>query len=131
MEERFRLVGKQKHGATMKEITADSKLVAFCGLYCGACKAYLKEKCPGCLHNEKASWCKVRSCCTGRAVSTCAVCTDYPNPRDCSKYNNLIARLFGLIFRSDRGACIKQIREIGLDGHAARMAELRIQTIKK
>jgi len=28
----------------MKEIVADSKLVAYCGLYCGACKSYLKEK---------------------------------------------------------------------------------------
>lgn len=115
----------------MKEIVADSKLVAFCGLYCGACKAYLKEKCPGCPKNEKAGWCKVRTCCIGEAISTCADCSEYPNPRDCGKYDNLIARLFGLVFRSDRAACIKQIREIGLEGHAMKMAELKVQTIKK
>jgi len=32
----------------MKEIIADEKLVAKCGLYCGACGAYLKGRCPGC-----------------------------------------------------------------------------------
>ncbi len=31
----------------MKEIVSDPKLVAYCGLYCGACKRYLQEKCPG------------------------------------------------------------------------------------
>ena len=37
----------------MKEIKENVGLVAYCGLYCGACKAYLKEKCSGCLNNEK------------------------------------------------------------------------------
>ena len=115
----------------MREIVADPKLVAFCGLYCGACKAYLKEKCPGCQKNEKAGWCKVRTCCIGKAIPTCTDCTEYPNPRDCGKYDNFIARLFGLVFRSDRAACIKQIGEIGLEGHAIKMAELKMQTIKK
>mgnify|MGYP001174253203 CR=1 FL=1 len=39
------------------------ELVAYCGLYCGQCTKYLKGKCPGCKENEKASWCKTRSCC--------------------------------------------------------------------
>ena len=30
--------------------------IAFCGLYCGACRQYLKEKCPGCRKNEKAKY---------------------------------------------------------------------------
>lgn len=28
-----------------RELTADSRLVARCGLYCGACRAYLKGRC--------------------------------------------------------------------------------------
>ena len=52
----------------MKEIISDPKLVAFCGLYCGACKAYLKERCPGCHDNEKATWCKVRTCCLENGI---------------------------------------------------------------
>jgi len=54
--------------------------------------------------------------------ASCAECKATPEPRDCRKYNNLIARLFGLIFRSDRRACILQIRDKGLEGHAQAMA---------
>jgi hypothetical protein len=115
----------------MKEIIADSKLVAYCGLYCGACKAYLKEKCPGCPNNTKATWCTVRTCCIGKAIASCAECTEYPAPKDCGKYNNVISRLFGFVFRSDRAACIKQISEVGLDEHAIRMTELKRQSLKR
>ena len=47
----------------MKEIASDPNLVAYCGMYGGACKAYLRDKCPGCDDQQKASWCKIRSCC--------------------------------------------------------------------
>jgi hypothetical protein len=47
------------------------------------------------------------------------------------KFNNVMARLFGLIFRSDRAACITQIKKLGLDGHAKAMAERRTQTLKR
>jgi len=46
-------------------------------------------------------------------------------------FNNWIAKLFGLIFRSDRAACISQIRQMGIEGHAVEMAGLKRQTIKK
>ncbi len=39
----------------MRTIQEDVELVAHCGLYCGACKAYLKEKCDGC-HRNPAPW---------------------------------------------------------------------------
>ena len=44
-----------------KEIITDKNLVAYCGLYCGACRSYLKRKCQACKDNEKASWCKVKN----------------------------------------------------------------------
>ena len=56
----------------MKEIVSSPDLVAYCGLYCGACKRYRMEKCPGCRENEKAAWCKVRACCRGNHYSSCA-----------------------------------------------------------
>jgi hypothetical protein len=115
----------------MREIQESTELVAHCGLFCGACRSYLKESCPGCHENEKATWCAVRSCCRDKKLATCADCVDFPNPRDCSKYNNFMARLFGFVFSSDRAACIAQIKTLGLDGHAKKMAELRIQTIKR
>ena len=32
----------------MKNIKADKAMIAVCGLYCGACRKYLMDKCPGC-----------------------------------------------------------------------------------
>ena len=115
----------------MKEIVADPKLVAYCGLYCGACGAYLKDRCPGCHDNVKASWCKVRACCATNSYASCADCKQRDNPSDCKMYNNIIAKLFGLLFRSDRAACIRQIKSIGLQGHAQKMAEAGCHTIKR
>lgn len=48
--------------------------VAYCGLYCGACRKWKKGKCPGCYHNEKASWCEIRKCCRENDYATCADC---------------------------------------------------------
>jgi hypothetical protein len=115
----------------MREIVSDTSLVAYCGLYCGACRAYLKQRCPGCHENRKATWCGVRSCCTEHNYASCADCTEFADAMDCKKFNNLIAKLFGLIFRSNRGACIAQIRQIGIQGHADNMAKNRRQTIKR
>jgi hypothetical protein len=106
----------------MREIVADTNLVARCGLYCGACKRYLKGGCAGCTENAKASWCKVRTCCIEHEYSTCADCQDFDDPKDCAKYNAFIARMFGLIFRSDRRACIMQIKENGTEAYAQTMA---------
>lgn len=115
----------------MKEIVVNQELVAYCGLYCGACRSYLAGKCQGCHENAKATWCQVRSCCRKHNLSSCAGCADFADPRECKKFNNFIARLFGLIFRSDRAACIAQIRQLGIAGHARCMAEKRIHTIKR
>lgn len=115
----------------MRELVASPELVAHCGLYCGACKSYLSERCPGCQKNTKATWCRVRSCCQERGLSSCASCTDYPDPRHCGKFNNFVSRIFALLFRSDRAACVAQIRRLGLDGHAQAMAQQRLQTIKR
>ncbi len=115
----------------MKPIVADLELVAYCGLYCGACGAYLRGRCPGCHENVKASWCKVRSCCMAEQYSSCAECKDYGDTRECKMYNNWIAKIFGFIFRSDRSACIDQIRELGIEGHTKKMAEAKHQSIKR
>ena len=115
----------------MKEIVSDSTLVAYCGLYCGACKSYLKGKCPGCQKNEKATWCKVRSCCQENKYTSCASCETHTNQDDCKKFNNFISKIFGLVFKSDRKACLKQIEKLGIQGHANNMANSKRQTIKR
>lgn len=115
----------------MRSISVDSALVAHCGLYCGACKAYRKGRCPGCHDNHKATWCTVRTCCREHAYASCADCTEHPDPMQCRKYNNFISKLIGLVLRSDRAACIRQIKERGIQGHAEIMAAQGTQTIRK
>ena len=115
----------------MKEIVADPQLVAHCGLYCGACGAYLRGRCPGCRENHKATWCKVRTCCQNNQYASCADCKEHQDPRGCRWYNNWIAKAFGFIFRSNRAACIEQIRLIGIENHAADMAKNQRQSIKR
>jgi hypothetical protein len=46
-------------------------------------------------------------------------------------FNNFISKIFGFIFRSDRAACIDQIKEIGIQGHAQKMAAEKRQSIKR
>ncbi|UCG88529.1 MAG: DUF3795 domain-containing protein [Gemmatimonadota bacterium] len=114
----------------MSEIVADPKLVAFCGLYCGACKLYLKGRCPACHENAKATWCKIRTCCLENDYSSCAACTEFEDPKDCRKFHNLFSKVISFLLRSDRRACVLQIKELGLEGHAGAMAKLRRPSIK-
>ena len=112
-----------------QEIKVDKELIAYCGLYCGACGKYMNDKCPGCRQNEKAKWCKIRTCCVDNCYHTCAECK--MNPHECKKFNNFFSKLFALIFKSDREACLRRINEIGEDDYAREMEEKKIMTIKK
>ncbi len=94
--------------------------IAACGLFCGTCRKFRKGSCPGCHANEKASWCEVRSCCREHGWQSCAECTLMPLEA-CGKFNNIIAKVFGLVFRSDRRGCIERIRETGYEAFAAEM----------
>ena len=115
----------------MKEVSLNAGLVAYCGLYCGACRAYLNEKCPGCMENIKAGWCKLRACCVENGFRTCAECTEFSNVNDCKKFNNIVSKIFALIFRSNRKAYIDQIRDKGLDGHAEIMFGMKKQSLSR
>jgi len=114
----------------MKAIVADAGLVAYCGLYCGACRRYLSDKCSGCRENVKATWCKVRSCCAENGYASCADCKTVQDPADCGKFNNVISKVVGFVLRSDRRACILQIKEMGIAGHAENMASNKRQSIR-
>lgn len=115
----------------MKSVTANPELVAHCGLYCGACGKYIRGRCEGCHKNTRAAWCKVRSCNIERHYLSCAECVEYQDARDCRKFNNVISRAIGFLLRSDRPACITQIRNLGLQGYAEKMAGLGWQSIKR
>lgn len=115
----------------MKETIANKELIAYCGLYCGCCKKYIEEKCKGCSENEKASWCKIRSCCIENEYSSCAECETIPDIKQCNKLNNFISKLFAIVFKSDRIACLKSIKEKGYDNFAKDMVDRRTMTVKK
>ena len=125
----------------MPEIVADPKLVARCGLYCGACAVYLKGRCPGCRgdHSRNAcglrtlcnSGCRIRTCCDSKGLETCASCPTHPVPKTCGKFNNFSAKLFAFLLRSNRYACIRQIRQMGVAGHAEIMARKQQLTIQR
>jgi hypothetical protein len=115
----------------MKPIIADTDLIAFCGLYCGACKKHLRETCPGCASNEKATWCKVRSCCLEHGYRSCADCTEVDDVVDCKLLNGFAAKVFAVFFRSNRPACLARIREGGYQAYADHMAERGIQSIPR
>ena len=109
----------------------DVELVAACGLYCGACKRYLKEKCPGCRGNDKASWCKVRVCCRERSIRSCADCKEVDDLRRCRTVNNLPARVISLVMNSDRFACLQKIRDEGYESFAQYMTDHKLQTLPR
>lgn len=115
----------------MKEIVANPELAGYCGLYCGACGSYLKERCPGCHENTKAGWCKIKVCCEDNEYQTCADCKEFENPSACGKFNNFMSKLIALFTRSDRVACINRIKDLGVQGYADEMTKLGKQSIRK
>ncbi len=115
----------------MKDIITDKTLISKCGLYCGSCPKYLKDKCPGCDGYENATWCKLRSCCIEHGYGSCADCKEFENVMECKKYNNFISRVIGFVLRSDREAGIKMIKEKGYEEFATYMAENKLISIRK
>jgi hypothetical protein len=106
----------------MKEIVVDKTMVAYCGLYCGACGQYLRGKCAGCAKNEKATWCAIRKCNAGHGWTSCAECTLFSDANDCRKFNNFMSKIFAMVFRSNRKACIDRIKSVGCEQFAGEMA---------
>jgi hypothetical protein len=115
----------------MKDIPLSESLVSMCGLYCGACRAYLREKCKGCKENAKATWCKVRDCCLEKGYSHCAECTEHSDPAACSKFNNIFSKLMGVFLNSDRRAGILMIHQRGKRQFAEEMVFLKRPALKK
>lgn len=106
------------------------KNISFCGLYCGNCPKYKKEKCPGCAGNAKASWCKIRSCCIENNYKSCAECSD-PGIESCKKFNNPLGTLFGIIFNSDRASGIRMIQNDGCEAFVMEMNKTNRMTIPR
>ncbi len=115
----------------MNKVVFDFDLVGNCGAYCGACASYRRGKCPGCEERVQAGECRIRTCCDNNMYPTCASCTEYVDIRECKIFNSLFSKVIDYVKRSDRHACVEQIREIGLERHAARMANLGRVTMRR
>lgn len=91
-------------------------ILAYCGLVCSDCGAYVKGRCKGC-HSDKPmnKGCKVKPCAQEKNCTTCAGCGNFENLKECKKLNNWISKIFALIFRSDRIGNLNRIREVSLD----------------
>ena len=117
-----------------KEHKGSADLVGCCGLYCGVCRSLKTGEAANCCcaTNESASkWCGIRNCCKENGFKTCAECIKYADPVECPTFHNWIGRIVGYCYGSDRAACIRRIKEIGLDAFADEMAEKNAVTIKK
>ena len=109
----------------MRDIVADKELIA----YCGTCKAFLKNKCPGCKKNGKTSWCKTRVCCIGNKYSSCADCTIVSDAKNCKKFHNIFSKVIGFILGSDRPGCIEYIKKNGYENFAKEMASCKSMSV--
>jgi len=91
-------------------------VLAYCGLVCSECGAYLKGRCQGC-HSDKPMnrGCKVKPCAKEKGCVCCAECVEFSDLAECKKLNNFISKIFAFIFRSDRIGNLNRIKEIGID----------------
>ena len=94
--------------------------VAACGLFCSNCRAFKIKKCPGCQVGPRFARCSVRRCCVQQGITTCAACEEFKAPhdfRECKKLNNWIAKLFALVFGTDRPKALAMLRDRGRDAY--------------
>jgi len=113
------------------EAENNKELVSYCGLYCGSCKKFVSGKCSGCFNNEKATWCKIRTCCIENNYSSCADCKEFDNIMECKKFNNFFSKIMTFIFKSDRYSSIGFIKQHGYEEYAKEMSEKKQMSIKK
>lgn len=112
------------------DITKDENLIAYCGLYCGACPRFLKGKCNGCKENNP-SWCKVKPCNLENNYTSCADCKQFDSVSDCKIFNPLLIRFGELVSRTSRKAGIQLIKDKGRTEFVNLMAENKLVSIKK
>jgi len=108
-----------------------SELIAYCGLYCGACSFRLAaqendrnhiekmpsyydklkdqplEHCPGCRLENKCGECKIRDCAINQHYNHCDECSDFP----CDKITNF--NNDGRPHHSEVLSYLKLLKEIG------------------
>jgi hypothetical protein len=111
-----------------EQIEKDENLIAYCGIYCGACPSFTSGECEGCrAKSEKSSVrykaCAVKPCCVENVFFTCADCTIYASTSACKKYNPLLLKIASWVESTDRSKAIDMIKIKGLAETVAFMDE--------
>ena len=91
--------------------------IAPCGLFCTNCGKFKAGKCQGCQIAPGFARCGIRKCCVEKGITTCAECDEFRSPRsyrECKKIDNLMAKFFALIFKSNRPAALALLRDEGM-----------------
>ena len=106
----------------------NENLIAYCGIYCGACPSYKSGDCEGCrAKSEKSSVrykaCAVKPCCIENEFFTCADCTIYASTKECKKYNPFLLKIASWVEKTDRSKAIEMIKIKGLAETVAFMEE--------
>jgi len=94
--------------------------IAPCGLFCSNCGRLRKGRCAGCQVQAGFARCGIRACVVEKGIVTCAECDEFGDGRpytECSKLNNFISKIFGLLFRSDRIGDLRMLREQGREAY--------------
>ncbi len=117
------------------ETSIDSKLISYCGFYCGACPKYTKKQCKGCKgDNPKCAVgykaCKVRPCCIENKFNSCADCDKFDSVKDCKLYNPFMIRFGQFITQTNRRLGIEMIKEKGENEFVKYMIDKNWVTIK-
>ena len=113
----------------MKTIAPDNKNIAACGLYCGACRKFLAEKCSDV--NQIKKQLGVKSAHVAKKTSLILVLNAPHDVRECKLFSNWISKVFAFLFNSDRSACISYIKEQGEQAFAEEMTKRKCQTIRR
>ena len=95
--------------------------IAACGLFCTNCGAFKRKKCKGCqVSPDFFNCCPVRQCCAEKGITACSDCSSFGSPRDfreCKTVNSFVAKLFALVFRSNRPVALAMLRDQGRDAY--------------
>jgi hypothetical protein len=95
------------------------------------CSKLLKGSCPGCAANEKTGLVQGPPCCKEHATPAAPTARRVRDPRQCARFDNLLARLVGLVLGTSRAGCIDRIREAGPEQFAREMADARRQSLPR
>ena len=102
----------------MDNTQIETKLISYCGFYCGSCPKLIKGQCQGCKGDSPKcavgyKVCKVRPCCIANSFNSCADCKKYATVKDCKIYNPFMIRFGQFITHTNRRKGIEMIKEKG------------------